>query len=647
MQKINIEVLRSIAITGVIAYHLGIPVNSGYLGVDIFFVISGYLVFSKIQSHPHFDFKAFLDFLKMRFWRIYPALLLTSSLTGFAATFILSPVQELQVTSKATIFTLGFIGNYFFAITTGNYFDDFANSLPNLHFWSISVEFQVWLLFAIILFVVKKFLSKQNTNLFFLIFFVAISLFIAFLENLFMGDLNNSTHSFYSTSVRSVELLVGALVAMFPRVSKNPLRKLNLLVLFSILLMLTWPSQVHIIFNVFIVFLSAMYIWSNPFISLNVFSKPFVFIGSYAYVLYLVHWPIVVILNRAIPFDSTTRIIIELIFIFLSMIPLKLFESFFIKKSRDGFGVEKAFIVRLLIGALICILVIVTPGVVARGGGFDPQVREIYNSKKRSTESCHNFQNSAAFKKCIINFNSDKPLDNFLIGDSHASTYTDSFLNYARFSGSSTFISTFSGCPAFPINRTIDGKLTNCISYSEWILDQIEFYKPHRIFIANRINNYLNSELRVAGEGKEISNICVLGVNMKSYCGEDPLVRSIYKESISDFISKIPVTTSVFVIVGQPEFQSNFEECETLFTLKPNCFVVSLKDHIERNKSALNIYSDMKVINTLDISKIFCGDKFCQAIIDNQVWFHDSHHLNVDGARKVFNRNILPLLELS
>lgn len=647
MQKINIEVLRSIAITGVVAYHLGIPVNSGYLGVDIFFVISGYLVFGKIQSHPHFSFKAFLGFLKMRFWRIYPALLLTSLLTGFVATFILSPVQELQLTTKATIFTLGFVGNFFFAVTTGNYFDDFANSLPNLHFWSISVEFQVWLLFAIILFVVKKFLSEQNTNLFFLIFFVVVSLFIAFLENLFMGDLNNSTHSFYSTSVRGIELLAGALVAMFPRASKNPLKKLNLLVLFSILLMLTWPSQGHIIYNVFIVFLSAFYIWSNPFISLNVLSRPFVFIGSYAYVLYLVHWPIVVILNRAMPFDSTTRIIIELMFIFLLMIPLKFFESFFIKKSRNGFGVKRAFIVPSVIGALICVLVIVTPGLLARGGGFDPQVREIYNSKKRSTENCHNFQNSAAFKKCIINFNSDKSIDNFLIGDSHASTYTDSFLDYARFSGSSTFISTFSGCPAFPINRKIDGKLTNCLSYSEWILDQIEFYKPHRIFIANRINNYLNSELRVAGEEKEISNICVLGVNMKSFCGKDPLVKSVYKESISVFVSKIPVTASVFVIVGQPEFQSNFEECETLFTLKSKCFVVSLKDHIDRNKSALNIYSDMRVINTLDISNIFCGDELCRAVIDNQVWFHDSHHLNVAGARKVFNRNILPLLELS
>jgi len=647
MQKINIEVLRSIAIIGVVAYHLGIPVNSGYLGVDVFFVISGYLVFSKIQSHPHFDFKAFLDFSKMRFWRIYPALLLASSLTGFAATFILSPVQELQVTTKATIFTLGFVGNYFFAINTGNYFDDFANSLPNLHFWSISVEFQVWLLFAIILFVVKRFLSKQNTNLFFLIFFAVISLFIAFLENLFMGDLNNSTHFFYSTSVRGIELLVGALIAMFPRASKNPLRKLNLLVLFSILLMLTWPSQGNIICNVLIVFLSAMYIWSNPFISLNVLSRPFVFIGSYAYVLYLVHWPIFVLLNRATPFDSTTKIIIALILIFLTMIPMKLFESFFIKKSKNGFGVEKAFILRSLVGALICILVIVTPGVLARGGGFDPQVREIYNSKKRSTEDCHNFQNSVAYKKCILNFSGDESLDNFLIGDSHASTYTDSFLNYARFSKSSTFISTFSGCPAFPINRTIDGKLIDCTSYSEWIMDQIEFYKPDRIFIANRINNYLNSKLRVAGEGKEIANVCVLENNMKPYCGEDPILSDIYKESVNNFVSKIPVTTSVFMIVGQPEFRSNFEECETLFTLKPNCFVISLKDYIERNEGALNIYSDMKVINILDISKNFCGDEFCRAIIGNQVWFHDSHHLNIDGAKKVFNKDILPLLDFN
>ena len=647
MQKINIEVLRSIAIIGVVAYHLGIPVNSGYLGVDIFFVISGYLVFSKIQFHPYFDFKAFLNFLKMRFWRIYPALLLTSVLIGFASTFILSPVQELQVTTKATIFTLGFIGNYFFATTTGNYFDDFANTLPNLHFWSVSVEFQVWLLFAIILLLVKKFFSKQNTNLFFLITFVAISLFFAFFENLLMEEFNNSTHLFYSTPVRSIELLVGAIVAMFPRSSKKSLKKLNLSLLFFILLILTGPFQVGIILNLLVVFLSAMYIWSNPFIPLNVLSRPFVFIGSYAYVLYLVHWPIVVILNRAMPFDPATMIIIELICIFLAMIPLKLFESFFIKKSRNGVGVKKALVVPSLTGALICILVIVTPGVLARGGGFDPQVREIYNSKKRSTENCHNFQNSITYKKCIINLNSDKSLDNFLIGDSHASTYTDSFLDHARFSKSSTFVSTFSGCPAFPINRTIDGKLKDCISYSEWILEQINFYKPHRIFIANRINNYLNSKLRVAGEGKEISNVCVMEDNMKPYCGEDPFVRVKYKESINDFISKIPITTSVFVIVGQPEFKSNFEECETLFTLKPNCFKVSLNDYIERNKSALNIYSDTGVIDIIDISKNFCGDESCRAIIDNQVWFHDSHHLNVDGAQKVFNRNILPLLELS
>jgi hypothetical protein len=178
-------------------------------------------------------------------------------------------------------------------------------------------------------------------------------------------------------------------------------------------------------------------------------------------------------------------------------------------------------------------------------------------------------------------------------------------------------------------------------------MDQIEFYKPDRIFIANRINNYLNSKLRVAGEGKEIANICVLENIMKPYCGEDPILSDIYKESVNNFVSKIPVTTSVFMIAGQPEFRSNFEECETLFTLKPNCFVISLKDYIERNEGALNIYSDMKVINILDISKNFCGDEFCRAIIGNQVWFHDSHHLNIDGAKKVFNKDILPLLDFN
>ena len=142
--RLDIQGLRAIAVLLVVTYHSGIPLPGGFTGVDVFFVISGFVITELILRKRATHSFTFRDFYARRMRRLLPALALVVTLTLIAAIFLESPFGPQRTTALTGIGASFFIANFVIYSNTGGYFDAPAELNPLLHTWSLSVEEQFY-----------------------------------------------------------------------------------------------------------------------------------------------------------------------------------------------------------------------------------------------------------------------------------------------------------------------------------------------------------------------------------------------------------------------------------------------------------------------------------------------------------------------
>lgn len=149
----DIDGLRAIAVTAVVAFHVGLPGwQDGFAGIDVFFVISGFLIGTLLlDEHAAKGRISFLDFYARRMRRILPAMFVVVAATVLAAVFLLNPLEQQRSTMEAALASTLFLANIFFWRTTGGYFDDTAETMPLLNMWSLGVEEQWYMVFPLLL----------------------------------------------------------------------------------------------------------------------------------------------------------------------------------------------------------------------------------------------------------------------------------------------------------------------------------------------------------------------------------------------------------------------------------------------------------------------------------------------------------------
>lgn len=208
----DIDGLRAIAVLAVILYHFKVPFfHGGFVGVDVFFVISGYLITKGIlsqQGKGRFDFG---DFYTRRVRRLIPALLATIAASFTAAAFLFSP-EDFKQMSGSTVYALSGISNLFFWMQSG-YFDSESTVKPLLHTWSLSVEIQFYILWPLILVSVTR-LTKNVLAATLVIFVVGAAAAYFFLQQ-------DASGAFFLTPFRIHEFLLGALVVLVERNKVN------------------------------------------------------------------------------------------------------------------------------------------------------------------------------------------------------------------------------------------------------------------------------------------------------------------------------------------------------------------------------------------------------------------------------------------
>jgi peptidoglycan/LPS O-acetylase OafA/YrhL/lysophospholipase L1-like esterase len=323
--RYDINALRAIAVVSVLLFHLRISLFSGgFIGVDIFFVISGYLMTKIILLGIQNNNFSVWDFYSKRVKRIIPALLILVLSVTIAGFFIYLPGQYKE--NEANGFSsLLFFSNILYW-RNSSYFASAADNNVFLHTWSLSVEWQFYLIYPLLLLLLSKLFG--NKTKFVIVFIIAflVSVLIFFIE-----DYRSQMASFFLLPTRTWELMAGGLAFIFA----DKIKSRVLLVLSYVSIILT------------IIFINDKVLWPGPLTIIPIVATFFIIvinhddnilfkntavqtIGKVSYSIYLWHWPIIVF-SRYLGYDLNLA---TDLFVVISSVTIAFFSFRYIESAK-------------------------------------------------------------------------------------------------------------------------------------------------------------------------------------------------------------------------------------------------------------------------------------------------------------------------
>ena len=294
--RADVDGLRAIAILFVLIYHGGLSLfPSGFIGVDIFFVISGFLITRILNDSLNNNRFSFIDFYNRRLWRLQPVFIGLIFITTLLALFFFLPDDLIQYSRSARKASL-FLSNLYFQQTTTGYFSPDSHQLPLLHTWSLAIEWQCYLIFPIIMYLLYRFLRQQH---------IALAIYCLTLLSFVLSlclSLKQPVESYYHLLSRLFEFFIGSCVAVshFTRVAlpKQVITTLGIMALFSLFyvaglnnILLGYPNYYTLVVCIatgLLIQLGQSYPHHPLIQALSI--RPLVFVGFLSYSLYLWHW---------------------------------------------------------------------------------------------------------------------------------------------------------------------------------------------------------------------------------------------------------------------------------------------------------------------------------------------------------------------
>ncbi|WP_338518260.1 acyltransferase family protein [Alteromonas gracilis] len=294
--RLDIQGLRALAVLSVVFFHISprhIP--GGYLGVDIFFVISGYLIIGQIWRKLSCEQFSFADFYANRFRRLAPSLIAMISVSSVVAYCLFLP-SEFEQLANSALSSLFYYSNFWFYSHSG-YFDSKLEFAPLLHTWSLSVEEQFYLLFPLILLGVSKY-CKSTKQACVILLVIAVC-FFSLSEWVLSYD---SSLSFYASPTRFWQFMIGGIVAIVPATKLNhgvriALVLAGLFTTITLLFVFNENTSFPGVNAVPITIATALIIYARiekGVIHYALANKLSQFFGNISYSFYLWHWPVIV-----------------------------------------------------------------------------------------------------------------------------------------------------------------------------------------------------------------------------------------------------------------------------------------------------------------------------------------------------------------
>ena len=595
----EIDGLRAIAVGAVILYHAQItilghqPFKGGFIGVDIFFVISGYLITSIILKElliiGSFSFKYFYQ---RRIRRILPVLLFVMLVSLPFAWMYLLPSSFINF-SKSILYSLGFSSNFYFHYAQQQYGTESALLEPFIHTWSLSVEEQYYILFPIVLLITFYYFRKYLIHILILGFIISLGLAD-------WGSRNHPSFNFYILPTRVWELLAGSILAYFEITlghrNKNKILNLILpcvglfLIGYSILFFndkMFHPSF-YTLSPIAGVFLIIWFSDKDGFITKILSIKLFVGIGLISYSLYLWHYPIFAF-SRI--FEFTQANLFNKLLLGIIIIILSIFSYYFIERPSRNKNNKFKFIFLIIILNYLVIFGFNFFILNYKYLIFDRQVLEFNELENTRNEwekcSINNLSNINNYCK-IGNYNSKV----FLIGDSHL----------------------------IPLINNL-GKKLNKKNY-----ELINFTQPGKIYRKN-----LREDKRVDFLKDVKNSIFIFGGYYQRENQNE--LNSILNFYIEDFEIFLKNNNKIIFLTPIPEIKMSPIDLTQVIKGKKIDISVKKKQIIDRNKFATNFINKFKEIIIINLNQIFCDEFKCYAVKPDKIILKsDYDHPSMYGA---------------
>ncbi len=663
----EIDGLRAIAVLSVIFYHAQItilgfsPFKGGYIGVDIFFVISGYLITSLILKELKEESKfSFSYFYERRIRRILPVLLFIIIFFIPFGWFFLLPDSLLEF-SKSILTVIGFSSNFYFHFSGLEYAGIEAIYKPFLHTWSLSVEEQYYLIFPILVILIYKFYNKYLFHIFILFFF--ISFFSAI-----WGSINSISANFYLIYSRFWELLAGSILAYLELKKKNRSENklLNEILPIIGLLMII----IFIIYNddkinhpslktFFPVFGTCLFIWFSEKDTIHnkiISFRPIVATGLISYSLYLWHYPIFAFARIT---ELTQGNIIIKLFIALIIILLSIFSYFVIEKPfRNKKVISKKNLIKIILSVLV--LIVSTNFLIIKNDGFKsrlPKViseavdrhgkEKIWQNLKQNEENC--WGRIDVF--CSFFNQNEKKI--YFIGDSHFGSLMNDLKDQLEKRYYNFIPITYRGFFYFSNSIKLD-KYHN-IDKNYLILqkkiNKIVSESNDNIFIIGGASSLYFFQKRYFLNNKTVGDSQIRYVDNNSMKFSSKLLMDEFKDQINKISSK----NKIILVYPIPELGfnlqykllkgRNWKQMED----NPNLITFPYNNYKAINNELIKFYDSLKNEN---IHRIYPHKLFCDKRVKNQcvthdeknIFFSDEWHPSLYGA-KMINKLILDELE--
>jgi peptidoglycan/LPS O-acetylase OafA/YrhL len=492
----DIDGLRAVAVLAVLLHHLAPTLLSGgFIGVDIFFVISGYLITSHIYKEASEGRFSLRQFYKRRINRIVPALMTVMAATMAAGIVILSPSDLVRLTKSAICAGFG-LSNFYIWHAYGNYFRAVSSEAPLLHTWSLGVEEQFYAIWPLLILLLLKFNKRYWLGIFAVLTVGALAVSQA-------GTLTLASAAYYLLPSRFFELMIGgmlALIAAHRQPASRLFSELSSIAGFALigisLVALNGNSTFPGIHALWPCLGAALLIWSGSKSWLTekiLAARPMVFLGMISYSIYLWHWPIISSLNYfSVPIGPAVGLAVAAASILLAWLSWKFVEGP-MRRSGAAQSFSRVLLRRFAVpvGALVCLgaVLIASRGLPQR---FDPRVarfdRMLEAAPDQMRRKCH--LPSARYSTppdaaCRLGAQKDQP-DGILIGDSFANHFTGMIDVMANSEGISIMDYTLDACPPIQGYNTGRGWAyeRNCLQRNEMDYRLIASGRYRRVILA-------------------------------------------------------------------------------------------------------------------------------------------------------------------
>lgn len=502
----DIDGLRAIAVLAVVFFHLGLgPFHGGFVGVDVFFVISGYLITAILLRDLDQGRYSIARFYERRIRRIFPALVAVLLVTVALATVLLVP-RDLRSFSQSLAATAAFLSNAFFFRSSG-YFSPVAESAPLLHTWSLAVEEQFYIVFPLLLRALYGLGRRRLGTV------LAALALVSFLAGIWWLP-RAPNAAFYLLPFRAWELLLGALLALgaLPVLGSRPAREalaaLGVALVLGSAAALSHETPFPGYHALFPTVGAALLIYTGDGnagptrVAAMLSSRLLVGIGLVSYSLYLWHWPVLVLAKSAVarPLESGELWALALVSGLIAAVSWRLVEQPF---RRPGAVFERR---RLFLAAGLTTAAIGGLGLAGHlGGGFPSRLAtparllaEGVSDRDERWLRCSNqpLDEIRFAGLCTIGPRPSAPTSFVVWGDSHAEALLPVFDRLAQRHG---VMGRYAGryhCPPLVGVARKDAAASACETFSRLVLDALVKNRVRTVFMITRWNLLLNGRQR-------------------------------------------------------------------------------------------------------------------------------------------------------